>query len=419
MSGKVRLDSVERAISDIAAGRAVVVVDDEDRENEGDIIFAAEKATPGLMAFTIRHSSGVICVPMLGEMLDRLSIPLMTAQNQDRMRTAYTVSVDARDGVTTGISAADRARTARVLADPSSQSWQLNRPGHVFPLRYCGGGVLVRRGHTEAAVDLARLAALSPTGVLVEIVNEDGTLKRSPQLRQFADRHGLAMISIEALVRYRRRHEVLVERAAVTRLPTTRGNFTAYGYRVPVDRTEHVAFVYGDISGAQPVLTRVHSECLLGEVFGSRRCDCGYQLDEAMQRIVREGRGVLVYLRKHAGRGAGLVSKLQAYNLQDAGGDPVDVNHNVASPIDTGDYYSAAQIIADLGVKSVRLMTNNPNKIACLNEVGIHVAESISLRCPLKCQHANHLVPALTFGQDLPDLGGLDRARVGKVAATS
>ena len=267
----VRLDTVERAIADIAAGKAVVVVDDETRENEGDIIFAASKATPELMAFTIRHSSGVICVPMPADMLDRLEIPLMTPHNKDKLRTAYTISVDARDGVSTGISAADRAHTARVLADSATEPWEITRPGHVFPLRYREGGVLVRRGHTEAAVDLARLAGLTPAGVLVEVVNDDGTMKRAPELREFADEHGLAMISIEDLVRYRRRHENLVERVAETRLPTRHGDFTAYGYRITVDDSEHIALVYGDISGAgdEPVLTRVHSECLTGDVFGS------------------------------------------------------------------------------------------------------------------------------------------------------
>ena len=268
-----------------------MVVDDEDRENEGDIIFAAAKATPELMAFTIRHSSGVICVPMPGDMLERLEIPLMTPHNKDKLRTAYTISVDARDGVSTGISAADRAHTARTLADSATEPWDLTRPGHVFPLRYREGGVLVRRGHTEAAVDLARLAGLTPAGVLVEVVNDDGTMKRGPELREFADEHGLAMISIEDLVRYRRRHERHVVRVAETRLPTRHGDFTAYGYRITIDDSEHVALVHGDISGDEPVLTRVHSECLTGDVFGSERCDCGPQLDEALARDRGRGQG--------------------------------------------------------------------------------------------------------------------------------
>jgi 3,4-dihydroxy 2-butanone 4-phosphate synthase/GTP cyclohydrolase II len=379
MSDQIRLDPVERAITDIAAGRAVVVVDDEDRENEGDIIFAASRATPALMAFTIRHSSGVICVPMPADMLDRLEIPLMTPHNKDKLRTAYTISVDARDGVTTGISAADRAHTARTLADSATEPWEITRPGHVFPLRYREGGVLVRRGHTEAAVDLARLAGLTPAGVLVEVVNDDGTMKRGAELREFADEHGLAMISIEDLVRYRRRHERHVERVAETRLPTRFGDFTAYGYRITIDDSEHIALVYGDISGPEPVLTRVHSECLTGDVFGSHRCDCGPQLHEAMERIVEEGRGVVVYLRGHEGRGIGLVAKLQAYQLQDGGRDTVDANLDLGLPADARHYGTATQVLRDLEVESVRLLTNNPDKTASLEDFGIRVAERIPL----------------------------------------
>jgi 3,4-dihydroxy 2-butanone 4-phosphate synthase / GTP cyclohydrolase II len=409
MSEKVRLDSVERAIADIAAGRAVVVVDDEDRENEGDIIFAASKATPELLAFTIRYSSGVICVPMPADMLDRLEIPLMTPHNKDRMRTAYTISVDARDGVTTGISAADRAHTVRVLADSATEPWEVTRPGHVFPLRYREGGVLVRRGHTEAAVDLATLAGLTPAGVLVEVVNDDGSMKRAPQLREFADEHDLAMISIDDLVRYRRRHENLVERVAETRLPTRHGDFTAYGYRITVDGSEHIALVYGDPESLradpEPVLTRVHSECLTGDVFGSDRCDCGPQLDEALDRIVAEGRGVLVYLRGHEGRGIGLVAKLQAYQLQDGGRDTVDANLDLGLPADARHYGTATQVLRDLGVTSVRLLTNNPDKVSNLEDFGIHVAA----RVPLTPHPNDHNIAYLLtkrdrMGHDLPNL---------------
>ncbi|GAB3784617.1 bifunctional 3,4-dihydroxy-2-butanone-4-phosphate synthase/GTP cyclohydrolase II [Nocardioides ungokensis] len=402
---KVRLDTVERAIADIAAGKAVVVVDDEDRENEGDIIFAASKATPELMAFTIRHSSGVICVPMPAAMLDRLEIPLMTPHNKDKLRTAYTISVDARDGVTTGISAADRAHTARVLADSATEPWEVTRPGHVFPLRYREGGVLVRRGHTEAAVDLATLAGLTPAGVLVEVVNDDGTMKRAPELRAFADEHGLAMISIEDLVRYRRRHETLVERVAETRLPTRHGDFTAYGYRITVDDSEHIALVYGDVSGSEPVLTRVHSECLTGDVFGSHRCDCGPQLDEALERIVEEGRGVVVYLRGHEGRGIGLVAKLQAYQLQDGGRDTVDANLDLGLPADARHYGTATQVLRDLGITTVRLLTNNPDKVSNLEDFGVAVAE----RVPLTPHPNDHNLAYLLTKRDrmghvLPDL---------------
>jgi len=405
MTEPVRLDTVERAIEDIAAGRAVVVVDDEDRENEGDLIFAASKATPELMGFTIRHSSGVICVPMPADMLDRLEIPLMSPHNEDRLRTAYTVSVDARDGVTTGISAADRAHTARVLADSATEPWEITRPGHVFPLRYRRGGVLVRRGHTEAAVDLARLAGLTPAGVLVEIVNDDGTMKRGQQLRDFADEHGLAMISIDELVSFRRRTEVLVERVAETRLPTRHGDFTAYGYRIAVDDGEHLALVHGDVSGDEPVLTRVHSECLTGDVFGSDRCDCGPQLDEALQRVVEAGRGIVIYLRGHEGRGIGLLAKLQAYALQDSGSDTVDANLELGLPADARHYGAATQILRDLGVGSVRLLTNNPDKSTSLEGYGVPVAE----RVPLTPHPNDHNLAYLQTKRDrmghvLPDL---------------
>jgi 3,4-dihydroxy 2-butanone 4-phosphate synthase/GTP cyclohydrolase II len=405
MTDQIRLDPVEQAIADIAAGKAVVVVDDEDRENEGDIIFAASKATPELMAFTIRHSSGVICVPMPAEMLDRLEIPLMTPHNKDKLRTAYTISVDARDGVSTGISAADRAHTARVLADSATEPWEITRPGHVFPLRYREGGVLVRRGHTEAAVDLAKLAGLTPAGVLVEVVNDDGTMKRGPELREFADEHGLAMISIEDLVRYRRRHERHVERVAETRLPTRHGDFTAYGYRITIDGSEHIALVHGDIAGPEPVLTRVHSECLTGDVFGSHRCDCGPQLAEAMERIVAEGRGVIVYLRGHEGRGIGLVAKLQAYQLQDGGRDTVDANLDLGLPADARHYGTATQVLRDLDVGAVRLLTNNPDKTSSLEDFGVRVAERVPLT-----PHANdhNLAYLLTkrdrMGHALPGL---------------
>src|SRR4051812_2174737 len=401
----VRLDTVERAVADIAAGRAVVVVDDEERENEGDLIFAASRSTPALMAFMIRHSSGVVCAPVTAATLDRLGIPLMTPHNRERMRTAYTVSVDARDGVTTGISAADRSHTVRTLIDSATEAYEVVQPGHVFPLRYAEGGVLVRPGHTEAAVDLARLAGLEPAGVISEIVNDDGTMKRGARLRQFADEHGLSMISIEQLIHYRRRHENHVQRVAETRLPTAHGDFTAYGYRISIDDSEHVALVKGEVTGDEPVLTRVHSECLTGDVFGSRRCDCGPQLDEALQRIVAEGRGVVVYLRGHEGRGIGLVAKLQAYQLQDGGRDTVDANLDLGLPADARHYGAATQILRDLGVGSVRLLTNNPDKVENLEDFGIHVVA----RVPLTPHPNDHNIAYLLtkrdrMGHDLPNL---------------
>ncbi|MEV4891558.1 bifunctional 3,4-dihydroxy-2-butanone-4-phosphate synthase/GTP cyclohydrolase II [Nonomuraea sp. NPDC055795] len=367
------LDQVERAINDIRDGRPVIVVDDENRENEGDIIFAAAKATPELLTFTIRHTSGVICVPMEGKELDRLGLPLMVFQNRERMRTAYTISVDARDGVTTGISAADRAKTIRALADSATEPNELVRPGHIFPLRYHDGGVLTRRGHTEAAVDLARLAGLSPAGVLAEIVNDDGTMARLPELRAFADEHDLALISIEQLVERRRRTESMVTRVAETRLPNRHGTWRAYGYSSSLDGGEHLALVLGDLGDGENVLVRAHSECLTGDVFGSLRCDCGVQLDHAMAAIAEEGRGVVVYLRGHEGRGIGLLAKLKAYSLQDNGSDTVDANLELGLPVDAREFSNAGQMLADLGVKSIRLLTNNPAKLKGMDGYGIKV----------------------------------------------
>jgi 3,4-dihydroxy 2-butanone 4-phosphate synthase/GTP cyclohydrolase II len=380
LSAAIPLDEVARAIKDIADGRPVVVVDDANRENEGDIIFAASKATPELLAFMIRYSSGVVCVPMRGADLDRLQLPLMTTQNTERMRTAYTVSVDAAEGVTTGISAADRTTTIRKLADPVSAAGDFARPGHIFPLRARDGGVLVRPGHTEAAVDLASLAGLAPVGVVCEVVNDDGTMMRLPDLRKFADEFGLALISIEQLIEHRRRTERLVTRVAETVIPNAYGSWRAYGYRSDVDGTEHLALVLGDIDArsgdeeaGEEVLVRVHSECLTGDVFGSQRCDCGAQLDAAMAKIAERGRGVVLYLRGHEGRGIGLLSKLQAYELQDGGVDTVDANLRLGLPVDAREYSVAAQLLDDLGVRSVRLLTNNPVKVDALAAHGFGV----------------------------------------------
>ena len=396
----VTLDDVPRAIAEIAAGRAVVVVDDADRENEGDIIFAASKATPELLAFTIRHTSGVICVPMPGAELDRLQLPLMTAQNKERMRTAFTVSVDARDGVTTGISAADRARTVRTLVDSATEPYELVRPGHIFPLRYAEGGVLRRPGHTEAAVDLVRLAGLPPAGVLAEVVNDDGTMARLPALRVFADRHGLALISIAQLIEYRRHHELMVSRVVETRVPNQYGDWRAIGYLSSVDGTEHLALVLGDLAGqhepdgdpARDVLVRMHSECLTGDVFGSRRCDCGAQLQAAMAAIAAEGRGVVLYLRGHEGRGIGLLSKLRAYQLQDGGADTVDANTELGLPVDAREYSTGAQMLADLGVSSLRLLTNNPAKLSGLAGFGIKVTGRVPMPAAATADNLRYLV---------------------------
>jgi 3,4-dihydroxy 2-butanone 4-phosphate synthase/GTP cyclohydrolase II len=372
-------DDIDRAIKDIAAGRPVVVVDDADRENEGDIIVAASLATPELLAFMIRYTSGVICVPLPGAELDRLHLPLMTSQNTERMRTAFTLSVDAREGVTTGISAADRATTIARLVDPGTTAHDLVRPGHIFPLRYAEGGVLRRPGHTEAAVDLARLAGLPPAGVLAEVVNDDGTMARLPQLREFADAHDLALISIEQLVEYRRRTERQLIREAQTKLPNSFGLWQAYGYRHEIDRTEYVALVLGDVDGQADVLTRLHSECLTGDVFGSLRCDCGAQLEAAMAAIAADGRGVVLYLRGHEGRGVGLLSKLRAYELQDAGADTVDANLELGLPADAREYSAGGQMLADLGVASVRLLTNNPAKVSGLTRCGVDVSARVPL----------------------------------------
>ncbi|MEU4394417.1 bifunctional 3,4-dihydroxy-2-butanone-4-phosphate synthase/GTP cyclohydrolase II [Kribbella sp. NPDC023855] len=377
MGEVLKLDTIEHAIDEIRAGRPVIVVDDEDRENEGDLVFAASKATPELLAFLIRYSSGVVCVPMEAAELDRLGIPLMTPHNRERLRTAYTISVDARDNVTTGISAADRARTIRVLADSASESYDLVQPGHIFPLRAREGGVLVRPGHTEASLDLARLAGLRPSAVIAELVNDDGTMKRGADLRTFADEHGLVLVSIEDLIRYRRRTESQIERVATTTLPTRYGDFVAHGYRNTVDGSEQLALVRGEL-GDGPTLVRLHSECLTGDVFGSLRCDCGPQLDEAMRQVAAEG-GVVVYLRGHEGRGIGLLHKLQAYELQDAGRDTVDANLDLGLPADARDYGTGAQILADLGITSVKLLTNNPAKLAGVQGYGIDVIERLGI----------------------------------------
>ncbi|MGW4232380.1 bifunctional 3,4-dihydroxy-2-butanone-4-phosphate synthase/GTP cyclohydrolase II [Streptomyces sp. NPDC004980] len=399
------LDPVEQAIRDIAAGRPVVVVDDEDRENEGDLVIAAEKATPEIIAFMMSECRGLICAPMENDELERLELPQMVDNNTESMKTAFTVSVDAsaEHGVTTGISAADRATTLRMLAGGRAGPADFVRPGHIFPLRARSGGVLVRNGHTEAAVDLARLAGLRPAGAIVEIAGEDGVMLRLPELVPFARKHGLTIISIEDLIAYRRNSEPTVRREAEVRLPTSFGSFTAYGYRSTVDGVEHVALVHGDIGDGEDVLVRVHSECLTGDIFQSQRCDCGPQLHASMERVTAEGRGVVVYLRGHEGRGIGLLSKLRAYELQERGADTLDANLELGLPADARDYAAGARILQDLGVRSVRLMTNNPDKTAALVRHGL----GITGREPMPVQAGEHNLRYLRtkrdrMGHDLP-----------------
>jgi len=383
--------SIPEAIEEIRQGRMVIVVDDADRENEGDLIMAAERVTPEAIAFIVRHTSGVICMPVIGERLDELEIPLMVAANTDNRRTAFTVSVDARAGVTTGISAADRARTIQAIIHPGTEPTDLSRPGHIFPLRYREGGVLKRAGHTEAAVDLARLAGLYPAGVLCETVNEDGTMARLPDLTVFARAHGLKLISIADLIAYRREHEVLITKVAEANIPTEHGEFRSIAYESVIDGRTHVALVAGDIGDGADVLTRVHSECLTGDVFGSLRCDCGEQLDRAIELIGREGRGVVLYIRGHEGRAIGITHKLRAYELQDRGRDTVEANIELGFPADQRDYGIGAQILYDLGVRSMRLLTNNPEKRAGLEGHGLAIKERLPLQTDPTPQNVGYL----------------------------
>jgi 3,4-dihydroxy 2-butanone 4-phosphate synthase/GTP cyclohydrolase II len=402
-----RLELVERAIADVKAGKAVVVIDDEDRENEGDLIFAAEHATPELMAFMVRYTSGYVCVPLLESDCDRLDLPPMFHTNQDKRGTAYTVTVDAREGVSTGISATDRARTIRLLAAADSGPAEFTRPGHVVPLRAREGGVLRRPGHTEAAVDLARLAGLRPAGVLCEIVSQkdDGDMARVEELRVFAEEHDLVLLSIADLIAYRRRYESQVEAIAEARIPTAHGTFRAVGYRSTLDGKDHIALVRGDIGDGSDVLVRVHSECLTGDVFGSRRCDCGPQLDAALAAVAAEGRGVVLYVRGHEGRGIGLLHKLQAYQLQDAGADTVDANLDLGLPADARDYGVGAQILVDLGVRSMRLLTNNPAKRAGLLGYGLTISGRVPLPVHATPENLRYLTTKRDrMGHDLPGL---------------
>ncbi|KAK1617439.1 hypothetical protein QYE76_022956 [Lolium multiflorum] len=385
--------SIADAIEDIRQGKLVIAVDDESRENEGDLILAASLVTPEAMAFIVRHSTGIVCVSMKEEDLERLNLPLMVSskENEEKLCTAFTITVDAKEGTTTGVSAKDRAKTVLTLASPDSKPQDFNRPGHIFPLKYREGGVLKRAGHTEAAVDLAVLAGLPPAGVLCEIVDEDGSMARLPKLRVFAERENLKIISIADLIRYRRKRDRLIERASVARLPLRWGNVRAYCYRSIIDGIEHIAMVKGDIGDGQDILVRVHSECLTGDIFGSARCDCGDQLSMSMEMIEKAGRGVLVYLRGHEGRGIGLGHKLRAYNLQDDGRDTVEANEELGLPVDSREYGIGAQILRDIGVRSMRLMTNNPAKYVGLKGYGLSIVGRVPLVTPITTENRRYL----------------------------
>ncbi|MGA8849194.1 MAG: bifunctional 3,4-dihydroxy-2-butanone-4-phosphate synthase/GTP cyclohydrolase II [Dehalococcoidia bacterium] len=384
------LASILEAIEDIRAGKFIIIVDDESRENEGDLAMAAERVTPEAINFMTKHGRGLICLPIIGQRLDELEVPLMVTNNTSRYSTAFTVSIEAKDKVTTGTSAFDRAQTVKTVLDPDTKPSDLARPGHIFPIQAKEGGVLVRAGHSEAIVDLARLAGLYPAGVICEIMDEDGTMARLPQLEAMASKFGLKIITIADLIAYRLRHEKLVQRVTEARLPTKWGEFTAVAYKSAVDAAEHIALVRGDISSDEPVLVRVHSECLTGDVFGSLRCDCGAQIEMALERIAKEDRGVFLYMRQE-GRGIGFHNKLRAYALQDQGMDTVEANIALGFAPDLRDYGVGAQILADLDLHNIRLLTNNPKKVIGLESYGIKIVETVPLIAPATPYNIHYL----------------------------
>ena len=402
------LSTVGEAIEDTRAGKLVIIVDDEDRENEGDLAMAAEKVTPDAINFMATYGRGLICAPMMGQRLEQLRMPMMVQDNTARLGTAFTVSVDVLKGATTGISTHDRAATVKALIDPNTRAEDLGRPGHIFPLRYMEGGVLKRAGQTEASVDLARMAGLYPAGVICEIMADDGSMARMPDLSAFAEKHDLKIVSVADIIRYRRDHERLIERVAEARVPTEHGEFTAVSYRSIVDTNEHVALVKGSIDAEEPTLVRVHSECLTGDVFGSTRCDCGDQKALALKAIEREGKGIFLYVRQE-GRGIGIHNKLKAYSLQDQGLDTVEANIRLGFAPDPRQYGVGAQILADLGVRKMRLLTNNPQKRVGLVSFGLEVVEQVPIITPVNDENRRYLETKRTrmghlLGSDAPDV---------------